>query len=167
MSVAMPVAEPAILHAFRAASAPDAVARGGAEHAEAPAAPVIHAAPSSRSVGSNGRLREDSQADVDYTALGMHLSPLAFFWIGPFAFAIPLVLWLVRKDQSAFADDHGREVLNFLISQLILTIALAVSVVGWLFIVPFLVVGVVSMIRGAVAVSRQEYFRYPMTIRFL
>lgn len=168
MSVAMPIAEPSVRAAFEAPrpstfapAIPPAVA-APAESPEPVSAPLV-----TRSIGPNGRLREDSQADVDYTALGMHLSPLAFFWIGPFAFAVPLVLWLVRKDHSAFADDHGREVLNFLISLLVLTVALGVTIIGIPFVLALYVVGVVSTIRGALAVSRHEYFRYPLTIRFL
>jgi uncharacterized Tic20 family protein len=40
------------------------------------------------------------------------------------AFAIPLVMWLVKKDKSSFIDDHGREALNFQITLLhLLTLA--------------------------------------------
>lgn len=97
----------------------------------------------------------------------MHLSPLAFVWIGPFALAIPLVLWLVRKDESAFADDHGRETVNFLISFVLLHLVLAITIIGLLAIPVLWIVWIVGMVRGAVAAGRAEYFRYPMTIRFL
>jgi uncharacterized Tic20 family protein len=40
--------------------------------------------------------------------------------------AIPLVIWLTKKDKSAFIDDHGREAVNFQITLLIYAIALPI-----------------------------------------
>jgi uncharacterized protein len=113
----------------------------------------------------NGRLRIAGLSETDRNfAVAMHLSPLAFFIMGPLAFAAPLVLWLIRKDQSAFNDDHGRETVNFLITYILFSILLV-----WTFIVPIvlMIIGAISIIRGALASTRGEYFRYPMTIRFL
>jgi hypothetical protein len=97
-------------------------------------------------------------------ALATHLAPLSGILFGALFVLAPLVLWLARKDRSGFNDDHGREVVNFTISYFIYMIVLS-----WTVVVPLvlLVVGVVSMIRGALAASRNEYFRYPMTIRFV
>lgn len=134
------------------------------------AAPAGGAAESPRTwrVRSTGALKEEVLADGDrHVAMAMHLSPLAFIWIGPFALAIPLVLWLIRKDQSHFADDHGRETLNFLISFCLLHLVLAVTIIGILAIPALWVVAVVNLIRGAVYASRNEYFRYPLTMRWL
>jgi uncharacterized Tic20 family protein len=121
--------------------------------------------PPREDVMPNGRLRVDGLSETDRNfAVAMHLSPLAFFFIGPLAFAAPLVLWLIRKDQSGFNDDHGRETVNFLITYILFSILLV-----WTIIVPIvlMVIAIVSMIRGALASTRGEYFRYPMTIRFL
>src|SRR5262245_33511770 len=112
----------------------------------------------------SGRLRVENLGETDRLfAVAMHLSPLSVFIVGPFAFIAPLILWLVRKDTSAFNDDHGRETLNFSITYMLFGFLLF-----WTFIVPavLLVVGVVSLTRGAIAAGRGEYFRYPMTIRF-
>lgn len=113
----------------------------------------------------NGRLRVEGLSETDRNfAVAMHLSPLAFFFMGPLAFAAPLVLWLIRKDQSTFNDDHGRETVNFLITYILFSILLV-----WTIVIPALliVIGVIGIIRGALASTRGEYFRYPMTIRFL
>ena len=106
-------------------------------------------------------------------AVAIHLSPLAGFFFPP-AVVAPLILWLIRKDQSAYIDDHGREMVNFLISFVVLhlllglacltIIGIPVAVVG---IPTIWIVGVISTIRGAIASGRSEYFRYPMTFRFL
>lgn len=98
--------------------------------------------------------------------VAIHLSPLAGLLFGPLILA-PLVLWLVRRDQSPFVDDHGREMVNALISFVIYHVVAVVTVIGIIALPVLYVVGLVSMVRGAVAASRSEPFRYPMTLRFL
>jgi len=168
MSFAMPVAAAPIPDAspfFANGQASDGAARDQAAPANKPAAG--QSASGDRRVRSNGRLKEEVVADADrHCAIATHLSPLAFVWIGPFALAIPLVLWLVRKDKSVFADDHGRETTNFLMSFLVLHVLLAITIIGIALIPVLWVVAIVNMIRGAIAASQNEYFRYPVTIRF-
>ncbi len=106
-------------------------------------------------------------SDIDrHFGVGIHLSPLAAFVVGPLILA-PLVLWLIRKDKSLFVDDHGRETINALISFVIYNVVAVVTVVGIIALPVLYIVGVVSLIRGAVAAGRGDYFRYPMTMRFL
>jgi uncharacterized Tic20 family protein len=118
---------------------------------------------------NNGRLRDESLSTADRNfAIAMHLSPFAVLVTGMLPLlAAPLVLWLVRKDQSVYCDDQGRDILNFWISQTIIFFILLVSVIGWLLVPVQAVVIIVNMIRGAVAAGNAEYFRYPMTFRFL
>ena len=116
------------------------------------------------------RLRDEStnESDRNY-AVGMHISPLILTVIGagPLALIAPLVLWLVRRNLSPFDDDHGREVINFGISFLLWHIVLAITVIGLVLWPVIWIVAIVNNIRGAIAAGRGEYFRYPMTIRFL
>ena len=106
-------------------------------------------------------------SDTDrHFGVGIHLSPLAAFAVGPLILA-PLVLWLVRKDKSPFVDDHGRETINALISFAIYNVVAVVTVIGIIALPVLYVVGVVNLVRGAVTASRGEFFRYPMTMRFL
>ncbi len=116
-----------------------------------------------------GRVRQQDLADTDRNfAIATHLSPFAWFLgLGPLALAAPIVLWLVRRNQSVFNDDHGREIVNFGLTFFLLHLLLAVTVVGIVVWPVLWVVAVVNMIRGAVAAGNGEYFRYPMTIRFL
>ncbi len=114
------------------------------------------------------RLRAGGLTDSERNfALAMHLTPLAGLIFALFVIT-PLILWLVRKDQSAYNDDHGREVLNMLLSGLIFTIGLIlIPIIGWLALAIWYVITVVNMVRGGIAASNGEYFRYPMIIRFL
>ncbi len=87
--------------------------------------------------------------------------------LGPFAGVAPLVLWLMRREESSFNDDHGREVLNMSITGVILFFIGALTGFAMVLWLIWAVIALISIIRGAMAASNGEYFRYPMTIRFL
>jgi uncharacterized Tic20 family protein len=116
--------------------------------------------------GPAGPLREQALGDTDRNfAIAMHLTPLAGFAFFLFVLT-PVVLWLIRKDKSAFVDDHGREVVNLLISAVVFA-ASSIFVITAPFVVIWVVMMLVNLIRGAIAASNGEYFRYPMIIRFI
>lgn len=100
----------------------------------------------------------------------MHLT-LALATIVPVIGIIaPVLMWQLRRTESAFIDDHGRETVNFHISILIygvVSIALIFLCVGWVTLPAVYVLGIVGMILAAIAANNGEYFRYPMCIRFL
>lgn len=92
----------------------------------------------------------------------------------------PLVVWLIKKDESEFLDRQGREAINFNISFVLLSI-LAMIVGGIFALVTFglgafllfpvaLLLGAYhigfSILAGIRANEGVEY-RYPLTIRFL
>lgn len=112
------------------------------------------------------------QPTKDEMTMGMlcHVLALAGYII-PLGNVIgPLVIWLVKKDQSAFVDDQGKESLNFQITVLIATvISIALLCVG-IGVILLPVVGIVALvfiIIAAVQASKGERYRYPMTIRFI
>jgi uncharacterized Tic20 family protein len=117
----------------------------------------------------DGHVRHDSLSDGDKTyAVITHLSPMvAWIVLGPLTFFAPLVMWLVRRNSSAFVDDHGREATNFCVSFLLYHIILGITVIGLIAFPILWIIMLVNQIRAAVAASSGEYFRYPMTIRFL
>jgi uncharacterized Tic20 family protein len=114
-----------------------------------------------------GRIRDTNASSSDTTyASFLHLSILTSFVVGPFAVILPVVLWLCRKNDSPFIDDHGREMLNFMISYVIWQVVLTVLVITIPLLLVLWIVGFIAVIRGGVAAGRGEYFRYPVTFRF-
>ena len=115
----------------------------------------------------SARLRSDGESDSDRILLiGCHLWPfiglitgmLPLLWIGV------IVVWAVRKDDSPLIADQGRELLNVLLTFIILAV---IPVIGWIALVIWIPVMLVNAIRAAIAAGRSEYFRYPLVIRFI
>lgn len=101
-------------------------------------------------------------------AIAAHLLGLSSFVGVP---VVPtLVLWLITKDDSEFAADHGKEATNFQISILLYAIVgglLSVVVIGIPIVIGVVVLKIVGMIMASVAAGNSEYFRYPMCLRFI
>lgn len=99
-----------------------------------------------------------------------HLSALAGYLI-PFGNIIaPLIIWMLKRDQSRFVDDQGKESLNFQISLTIYFIIsgiLIVLLVGILFLMVLPVFGLVLILIAAVKANEGVAYRYPLTIRLL
>jgi len=113
----------------------------------------------------------DPTADERQWALIAHLSGLIASAVGGMAFLGPLIVWLVKKDQSAFVADQAKEALNF---QIAVTIAIIVTgVIGFLTCVGFLllpVIGIGSLVFSIIAAmeaNKGVAYRYPYTIRLI
>ncbi|MEO8703525.1 MAG: DUF4870 domain-containing protein [Kofleriaceae bacterium] len=116
------------------------------------------------------------------TQLAVFCHVLAFAgYIVPFGHIIgPLVLWLVKRQDDPAVDEHGKEAVNWQIAVTIYSIAMVIVMfilaaviggagiaLGFLGIFAAVVLDIVSIIRGALAASRGESFRYPLSIRFI
>ncbi len=99
-----------------------------------------------------------------------HLSALAGFLV-PFGHIIgPLVIWLIKKDESPFVDDQGKESINFQISMTLYAIVAAVLIlviIGIFLLIGIGILDIVLVIVAAVKANAGEKFRYPLTIRFI
>lgn len=86
------------------------------------------------------------------------------------SFIAPLIIWLIKRDEDAFVEGHGREALNFQISIIIYAIVSAILIIVLIGIVLLLALGVFvlvfQIVAGVKAATGQEY-RYPLTIRFV
>lgn len=87
------------------------------------------------------------------------------------SFIAPLVIWLMYKERGRFVEEQAKEALNFQITLIIASIAVAIiSVItlgiGSILYVAF-IVALVFMIMAAVAVNKGEAYRYPVNIRFI
>jgi uncharacterized Tic20 family protein len=81
-----------------------------------------------------------------------------------------LIIWLIKKDQSAYVDEQGKEALNFQITMLIAFVGawiLMFILIGMLLMPLLLIANLVFCILAAVAASNGKSYRYPVAIRLL
>jgi len=104
-------------------------------------------------------------------AMVCHLAAFAIFIIPFFGNIIgPLVIWLIKKEESPFVDDQGKESLNFQISFTIyclVSLLLSIIVIGIVFLIALGIMFFVLVIIAAVKANDGEKFRYPLTIRLV
>jgi uncharacterized protein len=106
----------------------------------------------------------DTSADDKNIAVLTHLGGI-FFSVLP-----GLIVWLLKKDDSAFIGEQAREALNFQITVLIgyliagLLILVLVGILLWPVIY---VANIILCIIAAVRTSKGEHYRYPLTLRLI
>lgn len=84
-----------------------------------------------------------------------------------FELIAPIVGYVFLKDKGPFVGHHAKESLNFSITVALISVVLAISIVGWLIIWLVPVYWTVMRIIAALKASQGEFFKYPMTIRFI
>jgi len=109
-----------------------------------------------------------------YAAFNHYIGLLSLLDATFFGLIGSVVMWMIKRKESPFLDDHGREAVNFQLSLLLYmfvgTTVLAIVTVG-LLVLPWIaalyILRLVGCIRGGLAAGRGEHYRYPCTIRFL
>jgi len=82
----------------------------------------------------------------------------------------PLIIWLIKKPESAAIDAAGRNVLNFQISWTIYAVIAGFSFFFCIgaFLFPVVVIAwLVFVIIGAIKASNGETYKFPLTIKML
>ena len=111
-----------------------------------------------------------SESDARMWAMLAHLSALTGLITVIGSLAGPIIVWQIQKDKSAFVDYHGKEAVNF---QITMAIAFAVSFVLMFIIIGVFLISIVGIvwlvftIIAGVKANNGEYYRYPLTVRFI
>ena len=116
----------------------------------------------------------DISRDARTWGMICHLSLFAGYVVPCAGLLAPLVIWMMKKEESAYIDYHGREALNFIIS--IFCVGLVnglLCLTGvWLILgipiaIALAIVGVVMPIIAAIKANDGEHYRYPYIFRLL
>jgi uncharacterized Tic20 family protein len=108
---------------------------------------------------------QPSDSSDKLLAILCHLSFL--FGLG---FILPLVVYLVKRNESVFVRSHASEVLNFHLSIMIYAICAFILIFVLIGIPLLILIGLfafVCAIIGAVKASNNEFYFYPLTVRFI
>ena len=113
----------------------------------------------------------DQQKDDRTWGMFCHLAALSGFLGIPFGWVLgPLVIWLIKKEDSPFIDQQGKNALNFQISMTIYFIVaglLCLILIGFLLLPALAIFSLIMVIIATIKASDGETFEYPLSIKFL
>ena len=99
-----------------------------------------------------------------------HLSAFAGH-LFPFAHIIaPLVVWLIKKDESAFVNEQGKEAVNAQISVTIYAVVfvlLCFVLIGVPLLIGLYFANFILVIVAAVSANDGKMYRYPLCLRLI
>lgn len=97
----------------------------------------------------------------------MHLSQLLIWIIPGIGIVVPIIMWITNKESNASVDDHGKNILNFTISYAIYATALTITLIGIPLLIVLFAIYAVALIIAAIKASNGEYWKYPLSIKFI
>lgn len=112
-------------------------------------------------MGEESRPSYVPTSDERTMAILAHVLTL-FFWIIP-----PLIIYLVKKDESSFVAEHAKESMNFQITMAIIGLILFVTIIGILLLWVVGIVVLVLVIVATIKASESKLYRYPFTLRLI
>lgn len=87
-----------------------------------------------------------------------------------FGFVPPLIIWLVKKDESKYVAEHAKESLNFQITIFLAYIVAGVLVCLFIGIILLFVVWAISIIFAIMATieaNNNKIYKYPFCLRLI
>lgn len=121
----------------------------------------------------DGGMPPPSEPDRDARmwAMAAHLVPF-LGWMVPFAgnIVLPLIVWLLKREEHPFIDDQGKESVNF---QITVTIAMAIAsltifICIGVILAPLVgLAAIVLQILAAIQANNGVPYRYPFTLRLV
>ena len=116
---------------------------------------------------------DESNQDAKMWAMFCHLGGLAMFLSVPFPFAsviVPLILWLIKKDDFPFVDEQGKEALNFQISiaiGILVCIPLCFIIIGAFLLPALMIFNLVMIIIASIESNKGKHYHYPFSLRLV
>lgn len=108
--------------------------------------------------------------DVPKYCMFMHLSQFLGYVIPILGLAVPITMWVLRRDESPDIHRHGVNIANFIISELIYGVVFTI-LAGFIIGIPLLgalvVCSVAFPVIGAIKARDGKIWTYPLTIPFL
>ena len=106
--------------------------------------------------------------DARQWAMFLHLSVLAGTIVPVAGWVAPIVIWQIKKDELPEIDEHGRIVVNWMISAAIyfaVSFLLIFVIVGFPLVAVLTIISVVFPVIGGIKASKGEIWPYPMSLR--
>ncbi len=82
-------------------------------------------------------------------------------------FLAPLIIYLIKKDESPFIAASAKESLNFQITLYIVIIGLFITLIGILLVWIIVLLALILVIVATIKTSEGKLYRYPLAIRLI
>ena len=82
----------------------------------------------------------------------------------------PLIIYLIKKDESEYVREHAKESLNFQLSMMILalvSIPLTLIIIGAFMLMAIGILSLVCIIIASIRASDNKLYRYPLNFRLI
>lgn len=86
------------------------------------------------------------------------------------SFIAPLIIYLLKKDESPYVAEHAKESLNFQITMFILYIVSAILIIvliGFLLIWALTIANFILVIIATIKAGENKMYRYPVNFRLI
>ena len=116
---------------------------------------------------------ENTPKSEDKTlAMLAHVTPslASLASVGILGWLVPLIIWLVKKDESEFVATEAKEALNLqltLFVGMVVSLILTLVCIGWAMLLVFWLYGLVYGIIAGISAYEGKPYRYPMVIRLI
>ena len=108
--------------------------------------------------------------DVPKYCMFMHLSQFLGYVLPVLGLAVPIVMWVLRRNDSPDIHRHGINIANWIITELIYLVIFSI-LAGFIIGIPLLgalvVCSVAFPVIGAIKARDGKIWTYPLTIPFL
>ena len=112
-----------------------------------------------------------TKAEEGTWGMAAHMSALAGILFAPGIVLGPLVVWLMKRNDSDFIDANGKEALNFQLTILAATFILAMlSAISGIFLVLAMAIGIAGLgfaIYGGLQAKKGDNYVYPFALRLI
>ncbi|OIO60127.1 MAG: hypothetical protein AUJ82_03710 [Verrucomicrobia bacterium CG1_02_43_26] len=104
-------------------------------------------------------------------AMIAHASALLQFFIPVLGGIIgPFIVWVLKRDTSAYVDDQAKEAINFNITifiYLVISLALVYVLIGYILLPIIFLTWLIFVLIAMINASNGKRYRYPLTIHFI
>jgi uncharacterized protein len=85
-------------------------------------------------------------------------------------FIAPLIIYLVKKDESTYVTEHAKESLNFQLTMIIavfISIPLTLLIIGVFMLIAIGLLSLICVIIASIKASDNRLYRYPINFRLI
>lgn len=121
-------------------------------------------------MANNSLLGTDSLPDIPPTSDEKTMALLSHVLTIVLPLIAPLVIYLVKKDESSFVAAHAKESLNFqitLIPAFFVAFLLIFVLIGFLLIIALGLFATIWVIVATIKASEGKLYRYPLCLRLI